>query len=127
MIPKGVKKEGFERSSAVLELLAAKAHRYIAPLYFEFYIKRQYVAGDVELQKMFNIIRMSVVFDMGALYSNSLTVETLSDYVSPSLALRKVWSGDGTGDYADIETAWAMLESGATAKLDAIMSDLLDY
>ena len=127
IIPKAVKTEAFKRSATVLEVLAAEGNRRLAPVYFEVYLKRQTAARDPDIQKMFNIIRSSTVFDMGALYSNVLTIETVSDNISPSLALHKVWAGDGTGDYSDIETVWSKIEGTVTSKLKTIMTELLEY
>ena len=102
LIPKAQKSEGFERSATVLELIAAGGNQYLAPAYFEIYLKRQQAAMDHDMFRMFNIIRNSVVFDLGYLYGSSLLVENLSGsgYDEPFLALRRIWTG-GSNSYAD--------------------------
>ena len=127
MIPKGVKSDAFELSTTVIELLAAEANRRIAPTFYEINIRRQVSLDDRDMERMFQYIRSSTVFDMGALYGDMLAVEAFGDKVSPSLAIRKIWAGDGTGDYADIETVWSKIEGTVTSKLKTIMTELLEY
>ncbi|MBR6680090.1 MAG: hypothetical protein IKL59_02395 [Clostridia bacterium] len=130
LIPRAIKKEAFQRSSTVLETLAGGANRYIAPAYFEIYLKRQLAVNDPEMKKMFNIIRDSVVFDIGHLYGYSLTVAPLDedgDEIPVYVALRNVWAGNGTGDYADIETIWSKIKDESAIKLSSLMTELLNY
>ena len=128
LIPKATKTEAFERSATVLEILAAGGNKYLAPAYFEIYLKRQVAAADLEMMKMFNIIRNSIAFDLGYLYGTSLTVENLngSGYDELFLALRRLWT-DSTGKYNNITTIWAQVGGTATTKLNNLMVDILDY
>ena len=128
LIPKATKTEAFERSSAVLEALAGRANQVIAPRYFELYLKRQVAATDPRMQVMFNIIRNSIVFDLGYLYGSSLTCENLgsgSGYAEVFIFLRRVWSDNKT--YPNITTVWAQIKGTATTKLNNLMVDILDY
>ena len=129
LIPKATRADAFERSSTVLELLAAGGNKYLAPAYVEVYLKRQVSAADPEMMRMFNIIRNSVAFDLGYLYSSSLTVENLSSqgvYDEVFLILRRLWAGDDS-NYTNISTIWTQVKGTATTKLDNLMFDILDY
>ena len=129
LIPKATKSEAFERSATVLELLAAEGNRRLAPVYFEIYLKRQVASNDEDMRRMFNIIRNSIVFDMGYLYGSILTYERPDEagYEEVFIALRRVWSGNGTGVYGNMSTLWAGMKSGVTKKLNNLMVDILDY
>ena len=127
-IPKSSASGAFERSAAVLEELAAGANQYIAPAYFEIYLKRQVAADDIQMQKMFNIIRNSIVFDMGYLYGSVLTVQypNSSGYGEVFLAVRRVWTG-GLNGYSDISSVWSQIRSTATTKLNNLMTEIFEY
>ncbi len=128
LIPKATKSDAFERSAAVLEALAGRANQVIAPRYFELYLKRQVAANDPEMMTMFNVIRNSIVFDLGYLYGSSLTCENLgggSGYAEVFIFLRRVWSDNKT--YPNITTVWAQIKGTATTKLNNLMVDILDY
>jgi len=128
LIPKAAATEAFERSATVLELLAAEGNRRLAPVYFEIYLKRQSAAEDPDMQRMFNIIRNSIVFDLGYLYGSSLTVEKLDGSGAMAevfINLRWIWSG--ASGYDSIETVWAAISSTATTKLSNLMIDIVDY
>ena len=129
LIPKATKADAFERSATVLELIAAEGNRRIAPVYFEIYLKRQNAGHDEHMQKMFNIIRNGMVFDLGVLYGASLRVENLStgSYEEVFLAIRKIWSGNGSGAYSSISAVWPQIKGTATTKLKNLMVDILDY
>ena len=129
LIPRATRADAFERSATVLELLAAEGNRRLAPVYFEIYLKRQNAGHDENMQKMFNIIRNAVVFDLGYLYGTSLRVENLSNgsYEELFIAVRRVWSGNGSGAYANISTVWSQVKNTATTKLNNLMFDILDY
>ena len=128
-IPKATDSEAFERSATVLELIAAEGNRRIAPVYFEIYLKRQNAGHDENMQKMFNLIRNSIVFDLGVLYGATLRVENLSsgDYEELFLAVRRVWSGNGSGAYSNISAVWVKVKNTAISKLSNLMVDVLDY
>ena len=130
LIPKAATTEAYERSATVLELLAAEGNRRLAPRYFEVKLKRQLGADDLDMQKMFNLIRNSIVFDLGYLYGSSLTVEDLNSpgsYLEVFINLRRIWNGGGTGNYSNITTVWEKIGPGATTKLNNLMVDILDY
>lgn len=130
LIPKAANTEAFERSATVLELLAAEANRRLAPRYFEVQLKRSVGANDPDMQKMFNIIRNSIVFDLGYLYGSSLTVEDLNSpgsYLEVFINLRRIWAGTGTSNYSNVTTVWQKIGPGATTKLNNLMVDILDY
>jgi len=128
-VPKATTTEAFERSATVLELIAAEGNRRIAPTYFEIFLKRQNAADDPDMQRMFNIIRNSIVFDLGYLYGSSLTVDDIGGSGGQSevfLALRRLWAGNNT-NYSNIDTIWAAIGSTATTKLSNLMIDIMDY
>jgi hypothetical protein len=129
LIPKATSAEAFERSATVLELLAAEGNRRIAPAYFEIYLKRNQAANDPDMMRMFNVIRNSVVFDVGYLYGSSLTVDDMGGSGTQSevfLALRRLWTGNNS-NYTNIDTIWASIGSTATSKLSNLMIDIMDY
>ena len=129
LIPKATKSEAFERSATVLELLAAEGNRRLAPVYFEIYLKRQTASNDEDMRRMFNIIRNSIVFDMGYLYGSVLKYEEPSsgNLGEVFLAVRRIWTGDGTGFHSNITTVWASIGASVTTKLNNLMVDILDY
>lgn len=121
LIPKATKTDAFERSATVLELLAAGGNKYLAPAYFEVYLKRQQAAADPDMMRMFNVIRNSISFDLGYLYGSVLTYVGTREVF---LALRNLWmSGEG----GNIATIWAGMQSTVTTKLNNLMVDILDY
>ena len=122
LIPKALKNDSFERSATVLELIAAEGNRRIAPVYFEIYLKRQNAGHDVDMQKMFNIIRNAIVFDIGFLYGSVLTVEDTSELF---LQMRRLWRGKL--EFNSLTTFWATYQQTATTKLNNLMVDILDY
>ncbi|MBR6680309.1 MAG: hypothetical protein IKL59_03515 [Clostridia bacterium] len=129
LIPKATKTDAFERSATVLEELAGSANQYIAPRYFEIYLKRQFAASDDGMKEMFNLIRNSIVFDLGYLYGSSLTCENLgggSGYSEVFIFLRRVWSNENS-NYSNITTVWSQIKGTATTKLNNLMVDILDY
>ena len=128
LIPKAVKRADFERSATVLELIAAEGNRRIAPVYFEIYLKRQNAGHDEDMQKMFNIIRNAIVFDVGFLYGSVMLLEPMSGSAGNAelfLELRRMWNGNA--NYGTMATFWARNESAATTKLNNLMVDVLDY
>ncbi len=129
LIPKASKSEAFERSATVLELIAAGGNQYVAPAYFEVFLKRQQAGMDHDMFRMFNIIRNSQVFDIGYLYGSVLTYERPNDagFEEPFIALRRIWGGDGTGFYSNMSSVWASIGSSITVKLKNLMVDILDY
>ena len=112
-----------------VEAVLARGNRRLAPAYFEIYLNRQSAAADLDMQKMFNLIRNCITFDLGYLYGSSLTVENLGSdgYSEVFIALRRTWAGDGTGAYSNISVVWACIKSTATTKLNNLMVDILDY
>ena len=128
LIPRATRTEAFERSATVLELLAAGGNKYLAPAYFHVYLKRQQAATDPDMMRMFNVIRNSIVFDLGYLYGSSLTVENLANpSISDELfiAVRRLWSGSQS--YTNINTVWDQVKGTATTKLNDLMVDVLEY
>ena len=129
LIPKATKSDAFERSATVLEMLAAEGNRRIAPVYFEIYLKRQNAGHDKDMQRMFNIIRNAVVFDVGFLYGSILTYEMpkSAGYEEIFISLRKLWHGASGSFYSSISTIWASIGATATSKMHNLMVDILDY
>jgi len=124
MIPSGLNSTEFERSANVLDLLAAEGNRRLAPTYFEIFLKRMTAADDPDMQRMFNIIRSSVVFDFGMICGSALTVNNLtgSGESEVFIMLRRVWSGYSV--YTDIDYVWSEINSTATSKLNNFVTSL---
>ena len=132
LIPRAARTEAFHRASTVIEVMASESNRRVAPAYLEAYKRRtnsSYSNGD-DMRKMFNTIRSSVVFDLGYLYGDTLSVEYIgipNDESTVYFAIRNIWSGNGTGDYSDIETVWPKIKNTATTKLNDLMTELTEY
>ena len=129
LIPKATKKDAFERSATVLELIAAEGNRRIAPVYFEIYLKRQNAGHDKDMQTMFNIIRNAIMFDIGFLYGSVMTYEKPSGggYEEVFIALRRMWGTENKAFYDNVSTIWASIGPGVKTKLNNLMVDILDY
>lgn len=98
-IPKAVG-EKKDRSSAVLECLASEAYRQIAPAYFETYLKVQ-KASDARMQDMYDIIRESLVFDMGYCFTMALDISGNQPIYFVRRALH------GSSGYENLSETWA--------------------
>ncbi|MCQ2427467.1 MAG: hypothetical protein MJ137_03550 [Clostridia bacterium] len=64
-----------EDASVVLEALASEGYRTVTPMLFEVSLKSKY-AQDSETGKMFDLIRETVVFDLGRLYTTVFNKRT---------------------------------------------------
>lgn len=127
LIPKAVSQEAFERSSTVLELIAAEGNRRIVPAHTELYFKIQLDTYDPDIHKMLQAIRNFVVFDIGVLYGSNLSVEYIGENITITEAIYRIWECDDTGYCSDITTVWSGIKDSASSKLNDIMVDLLDY
>ena len=114
------------RASAVFECMASEAYRQIAPAYFENYLKVRN-ATDGRLQKMYDIIRESAVFDMGISYSAALNISGINGaeenypqyFVRRSLhntpkweSLGAIWTTDVNMQYLSL---WKSIQDQLTA------------
>ena len=64
-------------SSALMECLASESYRTVTPALFETGMKVKY-ATDNESAQMFDIIRETIVFDFGRVFTNSMGSLTFS-------------------------------------------------
>ena len=82
-----------QMSSAVLECMASEAYRKTSPALFENNMKYRYtpdVAGKGDGARMFDIIRTNINFDLGRLFSDSLSY--MSEMPSDAAANRTSWA-----------------------------------
>ncbi|MBR7098915.1 MAG: hypothetical protein IKC59_05820 [Clostridia bacterium] len=110
-----------DRSSAVLECLASEAYRQIAPAYFETYLKTQN-ASDGRLQDMYDIIRDSIVFDMGICYAPALAISDNYPQYYPRHALQNKsgWVNIAAKWTADVENQYLSLWEEVREKLTSL-------
>ena len=106
-IPSALTAEERDRSSAVLECLASEAYRRIGPAYFEVYLKSRN-ASDDRLADMYDIIRESIVFDIGVLFGELFVKgnnpiyyvrRVLNGYVD---SLGATWTQDVENQYLEL-------------------------
>jgi hypothetical protein len=82
-----------QMSTAVLECMASEAYRKTSPALFENNMKYRYtpdVAGKGDGARMFDIIRTNINFDLGRLFSDSLSY--MSEMPSDAAANRTSWA-----------------------------------
>ena len=82
-----------QMSSAVIECLASEGYRKTSPMIFENNMKYRYtadVAGKGDSARMFDIIRGSIAFDLGRIFSDILSF--MSEMPSKAAATSSSWS-----------------------------------
>ena len=82
-----------QMSSAVLECMASEAYRKTSPMIFENNMKYRYtpdVAGKGDGARMFDIVRSSIAFDLGRIFSDILSY--MSEMPSKAAAASNSWS-----------------------------------
>ena len=82
-----------QMSSAVLECMASEAYRKTSPALFENNMKYRYTpdnAGKGDGARMFDIIRTNINFDLGRIFSDSLSY--MSEMPSDAAANRTSWA-----------------------------------
>lgn len=77
-------------SAAVLECLASESYRTVSPALFETALKVKY-AGDSDTSDMYDIIRSSVVFDIGRIFNDSMNSLTYSLFRSALSSGSRNW------------------------------------
>lgn len=85
-------------SSAVIECLASEGYRKTSPMIFENNMKYRYTPdteGKGDGARMFDIIRASIAFDLGRIFSDSL--EFMSEMPSKTAASSKSWASEKAG------------------------------
>lgn len=70
-----------DMSAAVLEALGSESYRTVSPALFEIAFKTKY-AQDLETSEMFDLIRSSIVFDIGRIFNDSFGGATYSQFRS---------------------------------------------
>lgn len=98
------------RSTAVLEVLASEAYRRTTPAIFEVNMKLRYAKDNIDAQ-MFDIIRSTVSYDLGRIYSDDLLF--MSEMPSNAAVAGTSWN-----------TALQSKVNGLTIKINKIVSDL---
>ena len=82
-----------QMSSAVIECLASEAYRKTSPALFENNMKYRYTPdteGKGDSARMFDIVRENINFDLGRIFSNSLSY--MSEMPSDAAANRTSWA-----------------------------------
>jgi hypothetical protein len=107
-------------SSAVIECLASEGYRKTSPMIFENNMKYRYTPdseGKGDGARMFDIIRASIAFDLGRIFSDSL--EFMSEMPSKTAASCKSWSSE--------KTAYKKILNRAIVDLNTSLSKIIDY
>ncbi|MBQ9079868.1 MAG: carbohydrate ABC transporter substrate-binding protein [Clostridia bacterium] len=106
-IPIDAKEEELPMLSAYLETYASESYRQVTPQLFEVSLKVKYTQSN-ENAKMYDIIRESLTFDIGRIFS-------------------KVLIGQGTwkGAVGANSTNWASLSKGATKAMPRLLENLI--
>jgi len=97
-------------STAVIECMASEAYRKTSPMIFENNMKYRYTpdtAGKGASARMFDIVRESIAFDLGRIFSDILSF--MSEMPSKAAA---------------ISTSWASMKAQYDRTLKRSMSDL---
>ena len=80
-------------SSAVIECMASEAYRKTSPMIFENNMKYRYTpdtAGKGDSARMFDIVRESIAFDLGRIFSDILSF--MSEMPSKAAATSSSWA-----------------------------------
>ena len=99
-----------QMSSAVIECMASEGYRKTSPMIFENNMKYRYTpdsAGKGDSARMFDIVRESIAFDLGRIFSDILSF--MSEMPSKAAA---------------ISTSWASMKAQYDRTLKRSMSDL---
>ena len=82
-----------QMSTAVIECMASEAYRKTSPMIFENNMKYRYTpdsAGKGDSARMFDIVRESIAFDLGRIFSDILSF--MSEMPSKAAATSSSWS-----------------------------------
>ncbi len=82
-----------QMSSAVIECMASEGYRKTSPMIFEQNMKYRYTpdtAGKGDSARMFDIVRESIAFDLGRIFSDILSM--MSEMPSKAAAASSSWS-----------------------------------
>ena len=82
-----------QMSSAVIECMASEAYRKTSPMIFENNMKYRYTpdsAGKGDSARMFDIVRDSIIFDLGRIFSDALSY--MSEFPSRAAASSASWA-----------------------------------
>ena len=85
-------------STAVIECMASEAYRKTSPMIFENNMKYRYTpdtAGKGASARMFDIVRESIAFDLGRIFSDILSF--MSEMPSKTAASSKSWASEKAG------------------------------
>ncbi len=93
-----------DMSSAVLELLAAEGYKTVSPAYFEIALKIKYTSDD-NASKVYDIIKGSICYDFGRVYSDSIKG-------SPVFAFRSAVTDNNTNWMSKMESIKNQYEAG---------------
>ena len=108
-IPSSVAVADRARSSAVLECLASEAYRRVAPTYFDLYLKSRN-ASDDRMADMYDVIRESVVYDIGYVYgflfskadgSTDMPIYSFRSALNNTQSLGAIWTAEKHQQYSE--------------------------
>ncbi len=83
--------EDKDRVSAVLECLASNSYNNVSPALFEVALKTQY-SEDSRDAEMYNIIKRTVVFDLGRIYTDTFDMKTFEMWRNETIYYQKSWA-----------------------------------
>ncbi len=79
------------RVSAVLECLASSSYKNVSPALFEIALKTQY-SEDSRDSAMYDIIKASVVFDLGRIYTDTFNKKTYEMFRNETIYYNTAWA-----------------------------------
>ncbi|MBO5702035.1 MAG: extracellular solute-binding protein [Clostridia bacterium] len=106
-------------SSAVIECMASEGYRKTSPMIFENNMKYRYTpdnAGKGDGARMFDIVRQSIAFDLGRIFSDSL--QFMSEMPSKTAASSKSWATEKAQYDRILKRAMVDLNKSLEAVLD---------
>lgn len=98
-----------DMSSAVLEALASVSYREVSPALFEVAMKVKYTTDD-DSARMFDIIRDTIMFDFGRVFTDNLESLTFNMF---------------RDSVRDDNTNWASTYEAKKSRLESLLSDVI--
>lgn len=97
-----------EMSAAVLEALASESYRTVSPALFEIALKVKY-SHDDDTAKVYDILKSSVVFDIGRVFNDSMGGMTYSIFRDSVVNNNPNWASTFASKQASLESAFENL------------------
>jgi len=99
-----------DEASAVLEALSSESYRSLVPEYCEVMLKTRY-AQDNDVSRMFELIRNSIVYDLGLIYTRG----TPEGYIRSAIVSQLNWSSHIESKRQSLITEMDKVFAGANA------------